>query len=270
MDNPVVEKILEYALSLGKNILIALIVLFVGRKIIKWVLKLIDKAAKKSKLDPMVLKFIDSIIDIALYVVLIVIVISILGIPTTTFVTILGTAGLTIGLALQGSLSNFAGGVLILIFKPFHVGDYICACGNEGVVEGIDIFYTRLKTVDNRSVVIPNGSLSNSAITNVTSEKDRRLDIQVGISYESDIELAKKVLTEVIDNTPAVNRDRGVNVFVSKLDSSSVVIETRVWLDGSDYWTTKWDLLERYKKALDENGVEIPFDQLSVTLKQNA
>lgn len=269
MDNPVIQNIVDFGMTSGKNILIAIIVFIIGRKLIKWILKLVDKNSSKSKLDPMVVKFTHSILKFALYIVLVISLIEILGIPTTSFVALLGTAGLTVGLALQGSLSNFAGGVLILVFKPFHVGDYIVACGSEGVVTGIDVFYTKLTTVDNKRVVIPNGSLANSNIVNVTAEKVRRLDIQVGISYGSDIDLAKKTLRDVINNTETVIKDRDINVFVTNLDSSSVVIETRVWLDGADYWPTRWELLEKYKLALDKNGIEIPFNQLTVTMKDN-
>ena len=267
MNNVLIDTIVGYALNLGKNILIALLVYFVGRKIMKWVLRLLSKALEKGKLEPIVVKFINSIAKIVLYVILLLAVVSILGIPTTTFVTLFGTASLTVGLALQGSLSNFAGGVLILIFKPFHVGDYIVACGNEGTVTGIDVFYTKLSTVDNKSIVIPNGTLANSSLTNVTAAEFRRVDMQVGISYESDIKAAKEVLRGVIDKNENVIAEKGINVFVASLDASQVTIETRVWVQKEMYWDTKWALTEQYKLALDENGIEIPFNQLSVTLK---
>lgn len=267
MNNVLIDTIVSYVLTLGKNILIALLVYLVGRKLMKWVLKLLARALEKAKLEPIVVKFINSIAKIVLYVILFLAVVSILGIPTTTFVTLFGTASLTVGLALQGSLSNFAGGVLILIFKPFHVGDYIVACGNEGTVTGIDVFYTKLATVDNKTVVIPNGTLANSSLTNVTAAEYRRVDIQVGISYESDIKAAKEVLRGVISGNENVIADKGINVFVASLDSSQVTLETRVWVHKDMFWNTKWGLTEQYKLALDENGIEIPFNQLSVTLK---
>lgn len=267
MNNVLVDTIVSYVLTLGKNILIALLVYLVGRKLMKWVLKLLARAFEKGKLEPIVVKFINSIAKIVLYVLLFMAVVSILGIPTTTFVTLFGTVSLTIGLALQGSLSNFAGGVLILIFKPFHVGDYIVACGNEGTVVGIDVFYTKLSTMDNKTVVIPNGTMANSSLTNVTAAEYRRVDIQVGISYESDIKAAKEVLQGVISGNKYVIAEKGINVFVASLDASQVTLETRVWVHTDMFWDTKWELTEQYKLALDENGIEIPFNQLSVTLK---
>ena len=259
---------IDYGLKLGKNILLAVIVYFIASRLIKWVLKLTTKALNKGKLEPMVVKFVYSIVKIGLYVLLFIAVVSILGIPTTTFVTLFGTVTLSVGLALQGSLANLAGGVLILIFKPFKVGDYIVACGDEGTVVGIDVFYTKLATVDNKVIVIPNGTLANSSVKNVSAMDKRRVDVQVGISYESDIATAKGVLMGIIDKNENVLRDKPINVFVASLDASQVTLETRVWVSSDKYWDTKWALTEQYKLALDENGIEIPFNQLSVTIKK--
>lgn len=263
----VLDTVIEYAIRFGKNILIALIVYFIASRLIKWVLKLTTKALNKGKIEPIVVKFIYSIIKVGLYVLLFIAIVSILGIPTTTFVTLFGTVTLSVGLALQGSLANFAGGVLILIFKPFKVGDYIVACGDEGTVVGIDVFYTKLATVDNKMIVIPNGTLANSSVKNVSAMDIRRVDVQVGISYESDITAAKKVLMGIIDKNDNILRDKPVNVFVASLDASQVTLETRVWVSADKYWDTKWALTEQYKLALDEAGIEIPFNQLSVTIK---
>lgn len=264
----VLDTVIDYGLKLGKNILLALIVYFIASKLIKWVLKLTTKALNKGKLEPMVVKFVYSIVKIGLYVLLFIAVVSILGIPTTTFVTLFGTVTLSVGLALQGSLANLAGGVLILIFKPFKVGDYIVACGDEGTVVGIDVFYTKLATVDNKVIVIPNGTLANSSVKNVSAMDKRRVDVQVGISYESDIAAAKNVLMGIIDKNENVLRDKPINVFVASLDASQVTLETRAWVNSDKYWDTKWTLTEQYKLALDENGIEIPFNQLSVTIKK--
>lgn len=264
----VLDTVIDYGLKLGKNILLAVIVYFIASKLIKWVLKLTTKALNKGKLEPMVVKFVYSIVKIGLYVLLFIAVVSILGIPTTTFVTLFGTVTLSVGLALQGSLANLAGGVLILIFKPFKVGDYIVACGDEGTVVGIDVFYTKLATVDNKVIVIPNGTLANSSVKNVSAMDKRRVDVQVGISYESDIATAKSVLMGIIDKNENVLRDKPINVFVASLDASQVTLETRVWVSSDKYWDTKWELTEQYKLALDENGIEIPFNQLSVTIKK--
>lgn len=263
----VLDTVIEYAIRFGKNILIALIVYFIASRLIKWVLKLTTKALNKGKIEPIVVKFIYSIIKVGLYVLLFIAIVSILGIPTTTFVTLFGTVTLSVGLALQGSLANFAGGVLILIFKPFKVGDYIVACGDEGTVVGIDVFYTKLATVDNKMIVIPNGTLANSSVKNVSAMDIRRVDVQVGISYESDITAAKKVLMGIIDKNDNIRRDKPVNVFVASLDASQVTLETRVWVSADKYWDTKWAFTEQYKLALDEEGIEIPFNQLSVTIK---
>ena len=263
----ILDKVIDYALKFGKNVLIAIIVYFIASKLIKWILKLTTKALNKGKIEPIVVKFIYSIIKVGLYVLLFIAIVSILGIPTTTFVTLFGTVTLSVGLALQGSLANFAGGVLILIFKPFKVGDYIVACGDEGTVVGIDVFYTKLATVDNKMIVIPNGTLANSSVKNVSSMDKRRVDIQVGISYEADIAAAKSVLMEIIEKDGNILKDKPINVFVASLDASQVTLETRVWVSSDKYWDTKWALTEQYKLALDAAGIEIPFNQLSVTIK---
>lgn len=263
----ILDTLVEYGLKLGKNILIALVVYFIATRLIKWVLKLLTKALNRGRLEPIVVKFVYSIVKIGLYVLLFIAVVSILGIPTTTFVTLFGTVTLSVGLALQGSLANLAGGVLILIFKPFKVGDYIVACGEEGTVVGIDVFYTKLATVDNKTIVIPNGTLANSSLKNVTAADERRLDIQIGISYESDIKTAKDILSGIINRNENILKEKPVNVFVASLDASQVTLETRGWVSSEKYWETKWALTEQYKLALDENGIEIPFNQLSVTIK---
>ena len=264
------DVVLDWTMTIGKNLLIALLVLIIGRKLIKWILKLMERSYTKSELDPMVAKFASSLVKFVLYGVLIVIIIGILGIPTSSFIAALSAAGLAIGLALQGSLSNFAGGVLILLFKPFTIGDYIKedTNANEGVVVGIDLFYTKLQTGDNKLIVVPNGTLANSSLTNFTSQKMRRLDLTVGISYDSDIKKAKQVLLDIVNAHELVLKDQEVKVFVSSLDESQVTIGTRVWTSTDDYWTAKWELLEQYKEQLEANGIEIPFNQLSVTINE--
>ena len=266
----VFDVVIDWCMDMGKNLLIALLILIIGRRIIKWVLKLMERSYSKSTLDPMVAKFASSLVKFLLYAVLIVAIVGVLGIPTSSFIAALSAAGLAIGLSLQGSLSNFAGGVLILIFKPFTIGDYIKedTNGNEGTVVGIDLFYTRLKSSDNKTIVVPNGNLANSSLTNFTSQKMRRLDLTVGISYDADIKLAKQVLLNVITDNELVLKSEEIKVFVSSLDESQITIGTRVWTLTDDYWTAKWELLERYKEELDANGIEIPFNQLSVTINE--
>ncbi|MGN0374989.1 MAG: mechanosensitive ion channel family protein [Butyrivibrio sp.] len=267
----VMDVIINWCMSVGKNILIALLVLFVGTKVIKWALRLIEKSLSKSKIEPIVLKFLLSLIKFILYALIIIIIVGILGIPTSSFIAALSAAGLTIGLALQGSLSNFAGGVLILLFKPFSIGDYIRedTHNNEGTVTGIDLFYTKLQTPDNKYIVVPNGTLANSSLTNFTSQKKRRLDLTVGISYSSDIKLAKNTLMDVIKGCELVLKDEDIVIYVDNLAESQITIGTRVWTSTDNYWTAKWELLEKYKEALDAKGIEIPFNQLSVTINDN-
>lgn len=262
--------VLKWFMTVGKNILIALIVLIVGSKLIKWFVKHLSNSFKKTKMEPIVAKFLVSLIKFALYFIIAIVIIGLLGIPTTSFIAALSAAGLTVGLALQGSLSNFAGGVLILLFKPFKIGDYIKedSHGNEGIVTGIDLFYTKILTVDNKTIVVPNGTLANASLTNYTSEQKRRIDIKVGISYDSDIKLAKDVLTGVLERNESVLKDEEITVYVDALADSHITIGTRVWALTDDYWTTRWALLESFKEALDANGIEIPFNQLSVTVKE--
>ena len=267
----IVNIVIDWSMSVGVDLLIAGIVLLAGIFVIKWVRKLVEKSFEKTKLEPTVSKFLSSLIKFVLYALLIIAIVGILGIPTSSFIAALSAAGLTVGLALQGSLSNFAGGVLILVFKPFVLGDYIKedSHGNEGTVVGIDLFYTKLQTPDNKKIVVPNGVLANSSMTNFTAQKKRRVDIIIGISYGSDIKLAKETLMNVISSYDKVLKDEDMVVYVDELADSQVVIGTRAWTATDDYWTTKWDLTEQYKAALDAKGIEIPFNQLTVTINDN-
>ena len=204
-----------------------------------------------------------------LYIVLIIIICNQVGIDTASFIAVLGTLGLTVGLALQGSLSNFAGGVLIIMLKPFRVGDYIIdnGSGKEGVVDRIDLFYTKLITGDNKAIVIPNGALSNAAITNVTQYDKRRVDLAFGIGYADDIEKAKAILLDVASNDEEVLKDPAAVAIVTALDASQVSITVRAWCKTEDYWGVYFRVLEKGKKALDDNGIEIPFNQMQVHVK---
>ena len=233
-------------------------------------LKFIGKANEKSKLEPIVTKFLSSLIKFGLYGVLAIVIIGILGIPASSFIAVLSAAGLTIGLAFQGSLSNFAGGVLILLFKPFKIGDFVKedVHGNEGLVEGIDLFYTRMRTFDNKMVIIPNGSLANTSITNYTANNKRRIEIKVGISYDSDMKRAKDILMNVINSQDGILKNEDNKVYVDALEESQITIGTMAWVMTDDYWKIKWELTEKFKNALDDAGIEIPFNQLSVTINE--
>lgn len=260
------KNFLPSIISFGINVIIALVIYWAGRILINILLKICKKFFDRTKLELSVSRFLLSLIKAVSYVVLVLVVLDTVGIKTTSFIAVLGTAGLAIGLALQGSLSNFAGGVLILLLKPFKAGDYIIehSGGKEGTVSKIDLFYTTLITIDNKITVIPNGILSNSSITNVTALDTRRVDFQIGISYSSDISKAKEVMEAAAKENELVLKDKEIFVFVSDLDSSQVTMGLRVWANTPDYWTVKFSLTEEIKNSLDKNGIEIPFNQLVV------
>lgn len=252
------------------RVVFALLIYLIGKKIIKWIRKLLKRALQRSAVDEGVCQFLDSAAKIFLYVVLAMAVINQLGLATTSMVAVLGSAGLALGLALQGSLSNFAGGVLILLFKPFKVGDYIIedTHKNEGTVMEIQIFYTKLLTTDNRTVVIPNGTLANSSLTDVTHQDKRRIDLYVGISYDADIKKAKDILREIINKEAARIEGEESVVFVDSLEDSNVRLGLRFWVPTSDYWNARWRVTEEMKVRFDENKIEIPYNQLTVSLKK--
>ncbi len=264
-----IEGYIPMILNFLVDVLIALVILFVGKIIIKKILKFCDKFFTKANMEISIRRFLDSLIRVILYIVLIIIICNQVGIDTASFIAVLGTLGLTVGLALQGSLSNFAGGVLIIMLKPFRVGDYIIdnGSGKEGVVDRIDLFYTKLITGDNKAVVIPNGALSNAAITNVTQYDKRRVDLTFGIGYADDVEKAKALLLDVATNDEAVLKDPATVAVVTELAASQVSITVRAWCNTGDYWGVYSRILENGKKVLDENGIEIPFNQMQVHVK---
>lgn len=265
-----IQKLLPSVLLFGKKLLFALLFYWIGRRLIKWMKRILSRSFNRSNMDEGVAKFLLSMANISLHVVLIVVSISILGVETSSLAAVVGSAGLTLGLALQGSLSNFAGGVLILIMKPFRIGDYIKANGMEGTVTSIDIFYTRLLTVDNQKVVIPNGGLSNSDIVNVTNEEIRRLDLLIPISYQQDIKHIKKILGEVVDRQEFAIKEEPINIYVDSFMESSISIGIRIWTKKEDYWQLKWKLLEEIKEQFDANGISIPFQQMDVNIKSDS
>lgn len=264
----ILDKFIEWCASTVGTIVWALIVWIIGKKILKALLKVLGKALDRSRLDEGVTKFMLSLSRFAGNVVLVIMIIDILGFDTTSFIAVLGSAGIALGMSLQGSLANVAGGILILLFKPFAVGDYIVAGGYEGNVTTIDLLYTKLITIDNKMVTIPNGTLSNSSIVNVASQPQRRLDIQIGIGYSSDLKLAKRLLLDAMNKQAGVLTDKDIMVVVKSLDDSCVTLETRCWVMTSDYWNVRFALLEGYKKTFDDNGIEIPFNQMDVHIVQ--
>lgn len=264
----ILDKFIEWCASTVGTIVWALIVWIIGKKILKALLKVLGKALDRSRLDEGVTKFMLSSSRFAGNVVLVIMIIDILGFDTTSFIAVLGSAGIALGMSLQGSLANVAGGILILLFKPFAVGDYIVAGGYEGNVTTIDLLYTKLITIDNKMVTIPNGTLSNSSIVNVASQPQRRLDIQIGIGYSSDLKLAKRLLLDAMNKQAGVLTDKDIMVVVKSLDDSCVTLETRCWVVTSDYWNVRFALLEGYKETFDDNGIEIPFNQMDVHIVQ--
>lgn len=250
------------------KLVLAIVVLLVGRKIIKLVRKFVRKFLEKTTWDEGVKQFFDNLCNAAMHFILIMAVLGKFGITASSVIAVIGSVGLSVGLALQGSLSNFAGGVLILILKPFKVGDYIVedTHGNEGTVIEIQLFYTKLLTLDNKTVILPNGNLSNTSLTNITQQDMRRINLTVGVSYDSDLRLAKSVVEKVVLDEPKRLAEEEYNVFVDSLGDSSVNIGIRLWVKMEDYWEARWRIIENIKYALDENGIEIPFPQVSVTM----
>ncbi len=249
------------------KLIIAIIVLLVGRRIIRFVRKCLRRFMDKSNLDTGLKQFFDKFVYVALHFVLILAVLGRFGITASSVIAIIGSAGLSIGLALQGTLSNFAGGVLILLLRPFKVGDYIRedTSGNEGRVQEIQLFYTKLVTLDNKVVIVPNANLTSSSLTNMTNQDRRRVDIKVGISYNADIREAKQVIEAVLSAEEKRLEDEPYKIYVDELADSSVMIGTMVWVPTEDYYEVKWRLTENIKYALDENHIEIPFPQVTVT-----
>ena len=263
------DRLLNWGIEVGKDILAAIIIYIVGRFIIKQISRLVSKILEKRKLEISVQTFLKSLLSILLNLILAFAIISKLGVETTSFAAILASAGVAIGMALSGNLSNFAGGLIILVFKPFKVGDYIDGQGDSGTVKEIQIFYTKLSTIDNKTIVIPNGMLTNNSITNATAKDERQLDLRVGISYNADIKKAKSMIEKLLSEDASILKEEQMNVFVNDLADSAVVLGIRAWVKNEEYWATRWRLLEEIKVELDENGIEIPYPQVTVHMKED-
>lgn len=258
----------QFLASAGIRLLGAILVLFIGCKLIRWIVKRVNKGKKFQTFPANVKVLIIDLVKVALYVLLIVTVAAMLGVEMTSIAAVIASAGLAIGLALQGSLSNFAGGIMILVFHPFEIGDFISDGANSGTVTDIGIFYTTLLTPDNKIITIPNGTLSNSAVTDFSAKETRRLDLSIGVSYDADIDKVKEVLTAVAAEHPLVLKDPAPVVLLGEHAQSALVFYVRVWVNNADYWTANFDLMEKTKHALDENGISIPFPQLDVHLEK--
>ncbi len=260
------------AMNLGFRVLICIVILFIGTRIINMITKIFRKSLAKAFDDKGIVGFITTFVKMILDVILVMMVASTFGVDATSIVAVLGSAGIAIGLALQGSLSNFAGGVILLWMKPFKIGDYIIedAHKNEGIVTDIQIFYTVLNTVDNKSIMIPNGTLANTSLTNVTKMQKRQIDFSVGISYDSDLLKAKKILKEVVEREEHAVKNAEPVIFVRELGDSAVVLGARVWVPTADYFPALWNLNETVKLEFDKNGIEIPYNQVDVHLRDGA
>lgn len=254
------------------KVVLSVIVFFVGRKIIQWILNVMRRSLERANVDAGVIQFASSAGKAVLYVLLIINIAVSLGVKESSVAALLGTAGVTVGLAFQGGLANLAGGVLLLLFKPFVVGDYIIqdqSNGCEGTVAKIEICYTTLLSIDNKKIVVPNGTLSNSTIINVTAKENRKLEIKVGISYEADIQKAKRIIEKILREDADTKSDtKEMVVFVDELADSAVIMGLRVWVSTERYWPTKWRLNQKIKEEFDANGIVIPYNQMEVYVHQ--
>ncbi|GLX82011.1 mechanosensitive ion channel family protein [Thalassotalea eurytherma] len=265
-----VQMMTEMGIQFGTQLLTALIVWFIGAWIIKKFVKLLDVAMTKKKVEVTLHQFLLSIFNITLKAILVIIFASMVGIETASLIAMLGAAGLAVGLALQGSLSNFAGGILILFFKPFKAGDVIDAQGYVGTVDEIQIFNTIIRTLDNQRVIIPNGLLSNGCVKNVFAEETRRVDMTFGISYDDDLTKAKAILKEICDGDERILKDPEADIFISAHADSSINILVRPWVLSQDYWAVHFDTIEAVKLAFDKQGITIPYPQRDVHIYQQS
>lgn len=256
-------------IGFGIKVILALVFFFLGSKVIKWLRKIAGRSFERTNVDAGVAQFVDSMLKFGLYALLIFMIATNFGIESSSIAALIASAGVAVGLALQGSLSNFAGGILILLLKPFAVGDYIVVTqeGIEGTVKEIQIFYTKLATVDNQRVVVPNSILTSNSLTNVTARPERQLDLKVGIGYDSDLKKAKKLIEDMLYSDPSVIQDEEIKVFVDSLGDSAVLIGLRAWVKTEEYWATRWRLTEQIKLTFDAEGIEIPYNQLTVNVR---
>ncbi len=264
-----VQENIPSMIGFGFQVILAIIFFFIGRLVINWIRKLSRAMLERSTADKGVEQFVDSLLKFGLNAILLFSIATKFGVDTASVAAIIASAGVAIGLALQGSLSNFAGGVLILLLKPFVIGDYIIEDnhGNEGTVQEIQMFCTKLLTMDNRSVVIPNGMLTNNSLTNVTQMEERRLEVKVCISYESDLRKAKEVLWGLMERETRIIKEKERIIFVSELGADGVEIGMRGWVKTGEYWPVKWQMLEDIKLTFDEEEIVIPYHQIEVQMK---
>ncbi|MBD3756050.1 MAG: mechanosensitive ion channel [Gammaproteobacteria bacterium] len=260
----------EYAIPWGIKIALALLIFVVGKWVVKLVVKVIKKLLGRAKgMDEMLVNFVSSIVNAVLMLFVIIASLDQLGVDTTSLVALIGAAGLAIGLALQGSMQNFAAGVMILVFKPFKAGDFIEAGGVTGVVETVNIFSSTLRTGDNKEIIVPNGAIYSGSITNYSARATRRVDMVFGVSYEDDIRQVKTILEKLVAEDERILKDPAPVVALSELADSSVNFIVRPWVNSGDYWAVYWDMNEKVKLAFDEAGISIPYPQMDVHLHKD-
>lgn len=265
----VLDSLVDWLIGKAGSILLALLVICIGIKLVGFLLKMLKHFFERGKMEDSVAGFLLSALRILGYILVFLTAATVVGFEVTSFVTILGTASLSIGLALQGALSNLAGGVLILALKPFQVGDYIIENNrnNEGTVISIDIFYTRLRTYDNKVVVIPNGILTANSLVNLTDEMKRRVELKIAIAYHTDIQKVKTLVCDILNEESNILQEEPKDVFIDSFDDSGMILGIRAWVATADYWTVTWRLREQVKQAFDENEIEIPYQRVDVHMR---
>lgn len=257
-----------YLLPWGTKLLLALLIFIIGRIVVGVAARTIGKALTAARIDPILVNFAVAVLNTALLVLVIIFALSQLGLDTTSLVALVGAAGLAVGLALKDSLSHFAAGVMLIVFRPFKLGDYVEVGGVAGSVDKISIFSTRLKTPDNKVVTVPNGNIFGNTMTNYSEESTRRIDLVVGISYGSDLLKAKSLLDEIVGSHEKVLKDPAYRIAVSELADSSVNFIVRPWVNAADYWDVRFELLETIKLRFDAEGIEIPFPQMALHINK--
>ena len=265
----ILNYLVQVATTWGIKLLQAIVVLLIALKVISAIKKWLKKSPKLDKMDPGIRTFLTSFVTIGLYAVLVIVMATLLGIPATSLITILASAGVAVGLALQGALSNFAGGLMLLLFRPFKVGDYIEASGEAGTVAEITVVYTVLLTPDNKRITIPNGGLTNAVIENYSAEELRRVDLTISADYSNDMEQVKALMTKLAEEHPLALAEPAPQVRVKEHGQDGLTYVVRTWCKSEDYWTVYFDMTESIKKAFDENGIKIPYPQMDVHLKKD-
>ncbi|WP_346887341.1 mechanosensitive ion channel domain-containing protein [Clostridium sp. UBA1056] len=265
-----IEKLIAWVATNGIKLIVGLIALWIGWKLISKLIKIMNAILEKKNVDITLRKFLDGFVSLALRILLIIVIMECIGVETSGLAAIIASAGLAIGLALQGSLSNFAGGIIILLIRPFNVGDFIEGAGQSGVVEKIGIFYTQLTTGDNKQILVPNGKLSNDSVINYSAKETRRVDLKFSVGYEEDVVKVKKVLEGVIKTEELILKEPAPFIALSEHADSSINFVVRVWCKTEDYWTIYFNLLEKVKIKFDEEKIEIPYPQVDLHLNHKS